>query len=102
MILWTSKAITEAEPAIERLGRRSWRWTVFVERWVAGAEQQVLFRGGGWRSANRYVRAWVDGMWRIGMDHGYYDGPHCQLSIGWLHVGWSLWYCERCMPKEAK
>jgi hypothetical protein len=100
VILWTSKVTTEKEPAIERLGVRSWRWVLEVAPWTISVEQQMRSERYDWHPANHYARVDITDRWHVGMEHGYYDGPHCQFSIVWLHVGWSLWACEKCMPRK--
>jgi hypothetical protein len=36
----------------------------------------------------------------LGIDHVYYDGPHCSFSLGWVHFLWSggirTHWCEKC------
>jgi len=38
----------------------------------------------------------------FGISHNYYDGPHCALNLGWLHIYWGgdprTGWCKKCMP----
>jgi len=38
--------------------------------------------------------------WEWGIQHNYYDGPHCPLSLGFLTINWSgnpkTHWCKKC------
>lgn len=38
----------------------------------------------------RYFAIYIVGPCRWGYLHLYYDGPHHQFSLGWLHFCWRL------------
>lgn len=104
MILWASKVDEESEPKFQHLGRRAWRWVLEVEPLVVSLNRQFRCErdGSEWsqRSSLEYFTVWIDRRFRLGELHTYYDGPHCQFSLGWLHIGWSYWWCTKCMPEE--
>jgi len=41
----------------------------------------------------------------FGIKHMYYDGPHCSLSLGPVHIIWSgnplTGHCDKCLRGEA-
>lgn len=53
-----------------------------------------------WRGVGSYFVASLSTRFRWGSDHGYYDGPHCSFSLGFLHFAWSHWWCKKCMPDD--
>ena len=54
-------------------------------------------------SADYYLAVMWPPQW--GIDHFYYDGPHCSLNLGVFRVGWSgdprTGWCNKCCPKET-
>lgn len=109
MILWRGREDVEATPAIERLGRRAWRWVFTVEcptrihgtlwRLTIGFDQQVRFidrEDQTPRDGVDYYLLTVDDWWHLGPSHAYYDGPHCGYSLGYLHLNWRGADCKRC------
>jgi hypothetical protein len=101
MILWTGRPTAETEPAWEGAPLRAWRWVFEVKPWSLGFVEQYRQDDGEFgRRMVRYGIVYVSGSFRFGMDHDYYDGPHCQFSIGWLHVAWAPDWCRKCMPDD--
>jgi hypothetical protein len=41
--------------------------------------------------------------WLVGVQHMWYDGPHCQLSLGFIRIVWSGNYrtgeCTKCLKE---
>lgn len=42
----------------------------------------------------------ITNYFKLGIEHTYYDGPHCSLSIGFFHILWSgnpkTNWCKKC------
>lgn len=87
--LWP--AHTEDEVVYESMGRRSWRWVLNIEAWSIAIERQ-LRNAYDSASRRRPIDTWLAislrRPFRWGIDHGYYDGPHCALHLGWLTIYW--------------
>lgn len=111
MILWTGKVTEETEPAIEHMGRRSWRWVLETDAWRDGgslfgvgigfAQQYRSERDPEWGRAVHYYEITITRHFALGEEHAYYDGPHCSFSLGWIHFNWSGDWCEKCMPSAC-
>ena len=104
LVLHTFKPhATEAAPAWGNGPVRSWRWVFGLFWGCLGFVEQVSGIGGGapwdghWFLATRYFIVGF-GHWRFGLNHVYYDGPHCSLGIGFVRFDWSLRWCKRCDP----
>ena len=39
-------------------------------------------------------------LWKISVDHMYYDGPHCLYQFGPLRFYKSWDWCKKCMPDQ--
>lgn len=103
MILWRSRVDSETaiSPGLEHLGLRAWRWVLEIGWIYVDLRHEVRFSTGDWRPAVRYYRADLTPRFAWGRDHAYYDGPHCSLSVGWLHFSWSPQArCWQCEPEE--
>jgi hypothetical protein len=107
MRIWTFKEDREEVPEYAHLGRRAWRWVLDVNgpSWSAlrlfsvNLDWQVIFMDDPapeWCGGVDYYDLGIVGPWRVGQEHAYYDGPHCRLSVGFLHVMWRGAGCKRC------
>lgn len=100
--IWAGRPTNEPEPPPWLTACRSWKWVLRVYWNRIGLDEMVLIPPATeWHLAVRYVTVWLDRYWRFGMRHDYYDGPHCQFSIGPIHLGWSLWWCKKCCPDDG-
>lgn len=94
---------TETEPAWPGASIRSWRWVLEITFTSIGLVHEYTNDGGKtWSLANRYYTLCITRHWTIGEYHLYYDGPHCSLSLGFLHYNWSSDWCIKCMPNETE
>ncbi len=100
MIFWESKYEVEEVIQFKHLGRRAWRWVIEADVKHGPClmlAQHVLFRDSpDWRPATRYYSIWLNKRFALGMEHIYYDGPHCSFSLGWLHFAWAPASCSKC------
>lgn len=100
MILFSWGAKFETGLAWPTAPLRGWRWTFQAERWTLGFIEQIKWPDLEWDDNRRfYVTLWSRWLW--GFSHVYYDGNHCALHLGFLHIYWEPLKCERCMPREA-
>lgn len=79
----------------------AWRWAFKIDTWSVGFNSEHRSRQTGeWNLSGLYYEANVTRYFLWGFHHDYYDGPHCGLSIGWLHFNWSgnpwTYWCEKC------
>lgn len=108
MKVWSSKKI-DVEPEHDLLNansRRSWQWSLHVNR--TGIDfRQCLYReerlpSGGWgeRKLDHEMVSYADMSftkhWHWGSEHGWYDGPRCSFSIGFIHFNWNFLDCKKC------
>lgn len=104
MILFKFKEHPETRP---KFPCTAFRWTIQTN-WFKGGGFQIGFvhqsqSNGEWCDSHTSVYALsLHRPASFGIEHYYYDGPHCSLSLGWLHVLWgggirSGW-CKKCMP----
>jgi hypothetical protein len=42
----------------------------------------------------------INSNFSFGFSHVYYDGPHCSLSLGWVHFRWNNFKCKKCYGEE--
>lgn len=109
MILLKWNEQREETPQYESFGRRMWRDTLHLEWFGIALERDYKRRDepdAEWRPVRTFFGITVTSYFRFGMDHVYYDGPHCMLSIGFLHLYWdgNPWTgsCKQCMPYEEE
>lgn len=98
MILWRSAERPEERG--ETYPCSAFRWVLEIGWCYAGFFHQHRWRDTGeWCSShtNLYMVS-VTKHFQLGQHHAYYDGPHCSLSLGWLHFCWGSWRCKRCLP----
>jgi hypothetical protein len=101
MILWRS-AIEREPPVAPGLVRRAWRWVAQVGWCYVDLHHEVRFGERDWGLAVRYYRADITSRFAFGSRHTYYNGPHCQFSLGWLHFSWSpRARCAQCEPEDC-
>lgn len=87
----------ETEPAWPNAPLRAWRWVPVLDWCSIGFAQQVKFPDLEWYAIRHYtVSFWRNWIW--GIHHTYYDGPHCSIHFGFLHINWDPEWCEKCMP----
>lgn len=105
MILWRFKE--QPETRGESYPYSAFRWTLQIGWAFIGFVFQSKERNTGeWDDAG--VNEIVARIWRrfaFGFTHTYWDGPNCQLSLGFLHLCWrgNPWTgdCKKCMPDEV-
>lgn len=91
----------ETEPAWPRFPLRQWRWVIEAKKWSVLVNQEVSFgQDRDWRHAIDYFGVSITKHFHLGHHHFYYDGPHCNFSLGYVHLNWSLGGCNRCMPGD--
>ena len=71
------------------------RWALHVNRWSISVESEDLWDE-EWCPGTAYFDMSLTSYFSLGGSHGYYDGPHCSFSLGWLHLNWSYWWCKKC------
>ena len=102
MILWKSKE--DPEDRGDAYPNSAFRWTFQAGEWHLGFVHQARDRHTGeWNNGHaRNYEIWITKHFRLGIQHVYYDGPHCSFSIGWIHFNWSggirSGWCTKCMP----
>lgn len=91
----------------ESIGRRAWRNVLHVAWFGIGLEREykrIDEADSEWRTIQTFFGVSITSHFRLGMDHVYYDGPHCMLSIGFLHLYWdgNPWTgdCKKCWGDE--
>lgn len=79
-----------------------WRWVFEIEKWREGVDigfsSQYCWNGEWKNCSTGYYNISLTKYFHLGSYHGYYDGPHCGFSIGFLHFNWSGAWCKKCMP----
>lgn len=98
MILWKSKEEPETR---EGYPCSAFRWVFEIGKWYIGFSHQYKYKSTGeWNSShtNVYLITITDSF-ILGSWHGYYDGPHCTFSLGWIHFCWGNWNCKECLPE---
>lgn len=50
-----------------------------------------------WHSCNWPTGLSVTRHLSWGSNHGWYDGPKCSFSIGFLHFLWANHHCKKCL-----
>lgn len=82
------------------------RWVFEVDKYGKtlgiGFSRQIKPKDGGdwYRCGTPYYELMIDWDWRVGRIHAYYDGPHDQFSLGFLHLCWSGEWCDKCANGE--
>lgn len=99
MKLLTLRRHVEREPSSPRIGLRVWTWTLEVSPWSVGLYERWKAAddppGEEGRLSDEYS-ANLMRHWGLGGYHAWYDGPHCCFSVGFLHLNWRNWSCEKC------
>jgi hypothetical protein len=71
-----------------------------IEKWYADfswATQGKSKNDNEWHSFHQETSGILFTLkFKIGMDHIYYDGPHCVLSIGFAKIYWNNQKCKKC------
>jgi hypothetical protein len=74
----------------------AFRWTFQVEKEFIGFIHQAQSDGEWHDSHTRVFGFQKMGTWRWGIDHFWYDGPHCVFSFGPLQFQWWNDKCKKC------
>ena len=83
----------------------AFRWTFQVGAWTnpvvrgifAGFVHQHQLKGVWYSSHTTTYEVSLTTKFALGQEHIYYDGPHCMLDLGFLHIQWINRNCKRCM-----
>lgn len=104
IILWKFKEEPETRKGFPC---QAFRWTFQVNLWTLwtiGFVHQSKSNGKWHDSHTRVFEMGISSHFKLGMDHFYYDGCHCQFSLGWLWIMWGGGFftgmCKKCMPHE--
>jgi hypothetical protein len=81
----------------------AFRWTFQIEYNFIGFIHQYNLNG--WKNSHTSVYGIsIRKNFRFGIDHDYYDGPHCSLSIGLISFIWCgkpfTGWCKKCWPDD--
>jgi hypothetical protein len=84
-----SKIEVDEKVIIRDMGIRRWRWVLSLEWGWLGIDR-MLQHGDNpeWRWIGTWLGLSITKHFKLGPWHGYYDGPHCSFSLGWLHIIW--------------
>lgn len=74
----------------------AFRWTFRIAKNFIGFMHQHHIDGEWYDSHTRVNGIWWHGKWDWGMHHFWYDGPHCEFSIGPLRIQWHNDTCKEC------
>ena len=80
----------------------AFRWTFQVGFWHVGFVHQAKSKESGkWNDSHtRAYEIHLVKRFALGMEHFYYDGPHCSFCLGWLHFCWGgnlfTGQCNKC------
>lgn len=85
--------------------RKGWpctafRWTFQIEKDFIGFIHQHHLSGEWYDSHTRVFQLWYHGKWRLGQDHFWYDGPHCQFAFGPFRIQWYNDHCKECYGED--
>jgi hypothetical protein len=83
------------------------RWALKIGDGFAGVIGQYSRDGSGWSDLHMaQYGLQLRSNWRWGVDHIYYDGPHCSLSLGWLMIVWAgdprTGWCLKCCEEDEE
>jgi len=79
---------------------RAFRWTFQAGRDRLGFIHQHHL-GGEWRDSHTLVYSiFLMEEWSWGMDHFWWDGPHCILGLGRIRIQWFRDGCRKCNGEE--
>jgi hypothetical protein len=86
----------------------AFRWALLTEAdsarlTLAIAHQHRWKSTGEWHTAHwRFYGLSLARKFHAGIDHVWYDGPHCSLALGFLYILWSgnplTGWCAKCEP----
>lgn len=105
MILYSFAHELEERTPPEKWPCDKFRKVIEISKWEEGVAfglyQQCHFRKSNeWRIVRNFFDVSVTKHFSLGSFHGYYDGPHCGFSIGWVHFNWdgNPWTdrCKKC------
>lgn len=108
MILWKSKVQREKQVVYEDAGIRAWRRVLDVDLTSISLRSEVKFNmdtpeeSKEWRWGQGTTLS-ITKHFHFGVEHMYYDGPHCLYSLGFLHLCYEPDWCTKCMlDKDSK
>ena len=86
---------------------RARRWRFKIRRWRVGFVHEVQwFDSETWHESSTFrYEIMLGPPFLLGLQHVYYDGPNCSLSLGWIHLCWCgipPGHCRKCMPSTGK
>ena len=79
----------------------AFRWTFQISKSFIGFMHQAQSEDGEWLDSHVMINGvWYHGTWMWGIDHTWYDGPHCTLMIGPLRIQWYNETCKECHGED--
>lgn len=101
MILFKFKK--KPHPSVIGITLKHYRWVVEAHTWFKAAgislTKQISYtnESGKWWDTT-YMSVSLNRHFHWGMNHSYYDGPHCCLSLGLIHISWNVnANCTKCL-----
>jgi len=83
-----------------------WRWAIHSYAWKNGGSLDLvheILHGEEWDSHHcEYFTISITRFFKLGSSHDYYDGPNCGFSLGFLHLSWSYWWCDKCYKEGTE
>jgi hypothetical protein len=74
-----------------KTGIKGRRWALLASTWREGVEvgtQHQCRSDSKWHYGAGYYTVSLTRNWRVGYSEERYDGYHCGLSLGFLHINW--------------
>lgn len=102
MILWKFKERPETRIGMPNV---AFRWTFQIEKYFIGFIHEHQSKDMVWKQSHTAVFGiTVTKLFRFGTDHVYYDGPHCQLCLGYIYILWGgnpfTNWCDKCSGEK--
>lgn len=96
MILFNFK--NEPEVRGEEFPCSNFRWTFQIGKWFIGfCHQHQGKETGKWRDSHtKCYEIIFTKEFKFGIDHIYYDGPHCLYNFGFITIQWGRDWCDKC------
>lgn len=78
----------------------AFRWTFQIKKDFIGFVYQSQSNKRWHDSHTRVFGIFYHGIWDWGVDHYWYDGPHCLCSVGPFRIQWYNETCKECYGED--
>lgn len=105
VVLWKSKERKEAQLFWSEAPAKTFRWVLLIQDGGIGFSHEfsdLENEEDVWHPAPKHYMMYLRRKFSFKREHSFYNEPHDELSLGFLHFEWSGKWCEKCFSGQKK